>query len=375
MAGTGATGAGQQRRARLDEPAQDTVAFSQAPVAFTGRRHQKLHVRCYLEARQHLRGCAQVIDLRAGAGADVGHVDAGAFQVVDRANVRHLVGQCHLRRKRRGVEVVPGAGCVFIAAPAVDFDLMVAGAGQPGVRSEVGCDQAGCGTEVAAQVGEAHAFGHAQRLNRFAAILNDLVLRRVRAVAPEHRQDHVFRTHTQREAAAPTHEERLRHGQLEFAAHHHRQQFGRFHSHHVGAEGAAGAGVRVGTDAEHAGQDVPMLRHHHMANAFRVVNVRQALFDRPLPGAANDDARFVVGLGHMVVDHEDHLVLVPDRRAEFLQQGLQPARPAAVVEHHQVELAGHGIAGPDLLSAAGTGHEFLHQSARRDALGASAGAR
>jgi hypothetical protein len=49
--------------------------------------------------------------------------------------------------------------------------------------------------------------------------------------------------------------------------------------------------VRIAADAEQAGPDVAVLRHHHVADADRVVDVRQLLVARPVAGDAHDAAR------------------------------------------------------------------------------------
>jgi hypothetical protein len=49
--------------------------------------------------------------------------------------------------------------------------------------------------------------------------------------------------------------------------------------------------MRVAADAEHAGPDVAVLRHHHVADALAVVDMRQALLARPVARDAHDAPR------------------------------------------------------------------------------------
>ena len=102
-----------------------------------------------------------------------------------------------------------------------------------------------------------------------------------------------------------------------------------------------------------------MLRHDDMADAERVVNVRQSLLERPLAGDADDATRLVIGLGHVMVDDEDDLVFVPDPGAEFGEQRLEAPRPARVVEHRQVDPTGDDLAGHHEVACGGAGDELL----------------
>ena len=62
--------------------------------------------------------------------------------------------------------------------------------------------------------------------------------------------------------------------------------------------------------------------------------------------------RLLVGRGQVVVGDQHHLVRIPDLRAQALEHRLHAPRPARVVHHRQVDLAGDDLAGRTALPAA-----------------------
>src|SRR5439155_596403 len=67
-------------------------------------------------------------------------------------------------------------------------------------------------------------------------------------------------------------------------------------------------------------------------------------FAHPFPGDADDVAAFVVVGRKVVIGDHHHLARVPDFRAEALEHRLHAPRPARVVHHRQVDLAGDDLA-------------------------------
>ena len=210
IAGAGAAGAGQQRGAGIDQrrstPSASACAASRTLAGATSRCTSAATRR----PREHPRRGAQVVELGAGAGADVGDVDRRGRELVHAP--RRWPGCAAARpaapaRRRRST--MAGAGRVVVAVPRRDVDVRRAVRGQPGARGLVRRDQAGLRAELGAHVGQRHALGHRQRTHGAAAELHRLVRAAVHAVAAEHRQHHVLGAHAVGEPAVPLHEDRL----------------------------------------------------------------------------------------------------------------------------------------------------------------------
>jgi hypothetical protein len=108
-----------------------------------------------------------------------------------------------------------------------------------------------------------------------------------------------------------------------------------------------------------------MLRHHHVADADRVVHVGQLLPRRPVARDTHDAARFIIGFGHVVVDDQHDLFRIPQRCAQFFQHGLQAPGAAGIMEHRQVHGTGHDLALLDRGASTGGGDQLLGQGLRR----------
>ena len=264
-----------------------------------------------------------------------------------------------MRLERRGIEAVLCERRIRVAEPRRRVDRWGAGVGQERGGGRIGRDQAGLRTELGTHVGERHPLLHRQSRDRRPGELDGLVAAAVHAEAAEHVQHHVLGGHAARQLAVPPHADGLGHAQPDLAHHHHAQHLGAADTEHVGTESAAGRRVRIAADAQHARSDVAVLRHHHVAYAHAVVNVRQILFACPVARDAHDAARVVVTLGHVVVHHQHDARLVPDLCTQFFQHRLQPARARRVVEHRHVDLAGDDLADRHALATAGMRDELL----------------
>jgi hypothetical protein len=96
-----------------------------------------------------------------------------------------------------------------------------------------------------------------------------------------------------------------------------------------------------------------------VADADTVVDVRQLLRHRPVARNVHDAARFVVGLGYIVVDHEHDLRLVPQRRAELFEHRLQAPRTARIMKHGEIHVAGDDFPDFHFRPPAGRRNQFL----------------
>ena len=161
---------------------------------------------------------------------------------------------------------------------------------QPVARDMIRCDEADLRAQFRTHVAQGHALLHRQRHDRIAAKLHRLVGSAVHAELRDGRQHHVFGAHASGQCPAPVQGDGLRHPQPDFSGDDYTQHFGAANAKHVGAKRAAGGGMRVTPHTKHARADVPMLRHHHMANALAVIHMRQVLLARPVAGDAHDPA-------------------------------------------------------------------------------------
>jgi hypothetical protein len=318
-----------------------------------------------LRPRSTCGGKAQVVELGAGAGADVGHVDARVGVRGQRHAVCRTVRRRELGTERGRVEVVLHIETARVRRPgraiAVAGQGRSAGLAQPAPRHVIGCDEPGLRAELRAHVAQGHALLHRQRAHGVARELHGLVVGAVHAEARDHGQHHVLGADACGQPPGPVHGDRLRHAQPDLARDHHAEHLGAADAEHVGAERAAGGRMRVAADAEHAGPDVAVLRHHHVTDALAVIHVRQLLLARPVARDAHDAPRGLIALGHVMVHHQHDFGLVPDRGSEFLQHGLEATRPRRVVEHRQIDAAGDDLADAHRGLAGGAGNEFLGQ--------------
>src|SRR2546427_8056288 len=119
--------------------------------------------------------------------------------------------------------------------------------------------------------------------------------------------------------------------------------------------------MAVAADREHARPEMPALGQHDVADALRVVEAVEAGFAHPFPGDADDPAPFAVVGRKVVIGDYPHLARVPDFRPQVLEHRLHAPRPARVVHHRQVDLAGDDLAGRDRAAARRPRHELLGQ--------------
>src|SRR2546422_11197531 len=119
--------------------------------------------------------------------------------------------------------------------------------------------------------------------------------------------------------------------------------------------------MAVAADHEHSRPEVPPLGQHDVADALRIVEIVDASFAPPFPGDADDPAAFVVVGRKVVIGDHHHLARVPDFRAEALEHRLHAPRPARVVHHRQVDLAGDDFARRDRAAARCPRHQLLCQ--------------
>ncbi len=235
---------------------------------------------------------------------------------------------------------------------------------QPGRGGLVRGDEPHLRTQFRAHVRQRHALLHGQRANGLAAELHRLIAPAVHAIAADHVQHHVLGGDAGGQLAAPMHHQRLGHLDPDLAGDRHAQHLSAADAEHIGAESAAGRRMRIAAHAEHAGPDVPVLRHHHVADAHGVIHVGQLLLRGPIARDAHDAARFVVGLRHVVVDDQHDPGRVPQRGAQLFQHGLQAPRAAGIVEHRQIDRTGHDFALGHRLAPAGGGDQLLGQGLR-----------
>ena len=295
-------------------------------VPLTGRRNHQAHAGRHALAPQHLGGCAQVIELGAGAGADIGHVDPDRAISPHHIGIGWTVGCGHVRRQCTGIEAMTGARCGVIRMPVCHVIGCDTRHPQPRRRRFIGRDQAHLRTQLGTHIGQGHALLHRQGRHRGPAKFHRLVLPAVHSEPAQHVQHHVLGCHAFLQATAPVHLQRVRHAQPDFTGHDHAQHLGAANSKHVGAESSARWRMRVAADTEHSRAYMAMLGHHDMANALAVVHVRQVLFTRPIAGNAHDPAGLFIAFRHIVVNHQHDARLVPDLRTQLFQHRLEPAR-------------------------------------------------
>src|SRR5690606_16802880 len=63
-------------------------------------------------------------------------------------------------------------------------------------------------------------------------------------------------------------------------------------------------------------------------------------------------------------EHQDDLGPVPDRRAQFLEHGLEPSRARRIMEHREVDLASHDFAARHMGPAGGPCDQLLRECPR-----------
>ena len=256
---------------------------------------------------------------------------------------------------------MPDTRRVFVAVPGAEIHIRCAMRGEPDAGGFIGRDQADLRAEFGTHIRQRHALGHRQCAHRLAAEFNRLVLAAVQAMPADHQQHHVLGADAVAQAAGPAHENRLRHTQPDLAGDDNTKHLGRTDAKHVGAKSTAGGRMRITANAEHARPDMPGLRHHHMADAQAVVDMRQGLLGGPFTRDAHDAARLFVDRRHIVVEHEHDLVFVPDFRAQLGQHRLQSTRAAGVVEHRQVDPASHDLTRLHHRAASRLCNKFLRQ--------------
>jgi hypothetical protein len=116
--------------------------------------------------------------------------------------------------------------------------------------------------------------------------------------------------------------------------------------------------MAVAADHEHARLQVTAFRQHDMADALAIVKGNAALL-RPLPGQFEDACALVGFAGHEVVGNQDHLLRIEQADAELLQDRLDPARSAGIVDHGEIHHGGDDLARRYALAACGARDDLL----------------
>ena len=232
---------------------------------------------------------------------------------------------------------------------------------EPVQRDFIRRNQPSLRTQLSTHVAQGHALLHGQGAHGSTREFNRLVVRAIHAKAGDHVQHHVFGANTASQLARPIHRNGLRHAQPDATRHHHAQHLGAADAKHVGPKRAACGRMRVTPHAKHAGLNVPVLRHHHVADAQAVIHMRQCLLACPVAGDTHDLARSLVALGHVVIHHQHDFGFIPNLRTQFLQHRLQAARARGVVKHRQINLAGDDLGHRQRIASSGAGNELLCQ--------------
>ncbi len=141
------------------------------------------------DARHH----AQVIQLRARAGADVGLIDGGAGMGIHRCAVLGAVGCRDLGCEARGIDGdFSRHRGLRVTLPLVGVIHVDADAGEPVTGGVVGGDDAALGTQLHRHVGKHHAFIHGHGRNATAGVLGSHVAGAVDADFAAEKQNHVL---------------------------------------------------------------------------------------------------------------------------------------------------------------------------------------
>ena len=93
----------------------------------------------------------------------------------------------------------------FIGMPAFNLHILCARGGQPIARDLIGLNQTDLGAHLSTHVGHRHALLHRQRLHRFAAKLNSLILTAVHTKSTNHVQHHVLGGDARLKSVVPAH--------------------------------------------------------------------------------------------------------------------------------------------------------------------------
>jgi hypothetical protein len=139
----------------------------------------------------------------------------------------------------------------------------------------------------------------------------------------------------------------------------HPEHLGGADAEHVRAEGPAGARMAVAADGEHARAQMPALGQHYVADALPVVEIEDAGVRRPVSRDVDDAPAFLVVGGKVMVGDEHYLRRVPDLRAQALEHRFDAPRPARVMHHGEIHLAGDDLARRDRGPAGGARDELL----------------
>ena len=118
--------------------------------------------------------------------------------------------------------------------------------------------------------------------------------------------------------------------------------------------------MAVAANNKHAGFQVPALGQHHMADAFAVMKG-----DLPLPGPLArqlENARALIGITrHEMIRNQHHLGGVEQPDAEFLEDRLDPARPARIVDHRKIDPSRDHFARTDSFRSGSTCNDLLRK--------------
>ncbi len=99
-----------------------------------------------------------------------------------------------------------------------------------------------------------------------------------------------------------------------------------------------------------------------MANTLLVVKVADILIGNPLAGERLNGAGFICICRHVMVGDNDNPVSVPDMPTEAFQHRFDPARPARIMDHCQIDFADHHITDGNGGSTGGLCDQFSGKS-------------
>jgi uncharacterized membrane protein YccC len=128
---------------------------------------------------------------------------------------------------------------------------------------------------------------------------------------------------------------------------------------HKTAERAASRRMTVPADDEHPRFQMTAFRQHNVADALHVIEVGQILSGGEFARQIKNPGTFSIHRRHVMIRYQHYLFRIPHPDPQFFEDRLNSARAARIVDHGEIDIAGHNLAGGHGLPACGVGNNFL----------------
>ena len=100
-------------------------------------------------------------------------------------------------------------------------------------------------------------------------------------------------------------------------------------------------------------------RQDDMADTLHVVEMRKVLLDREFSGHIENTGAFGINRRHIVIGNQNNFFRIPHANTQLLQDRLNPARAAGVVDHRKINGACNDFTGRNGIAAGGMRDNLL----------------